>query len=149
RQKEASGNESIRLEPQRVDTTEGVDQAFLSRWLETIFDVQRKESELDADGPAQHRGRGVSGGDNRGAGANGKVTVRLGKGARTTAITIDEEWAKQTRVSQLCDAIQEAHDNAYATFQEPVFEPGEYGRLGIEMATLDEEMRVRAENMAS
>jgi len=149
RQKEASGNESIRLEPQRVDTTEGVDQAFLSRWLETIFDVQRKESELDADGPAQHRGRWVSGGDNRGSGANGKVTVRLGKGARTTAITIDEEWAKQTRVSQLCDAIQEAHDNAYATFQEPVFEPGEYGRLGIEMATLDEEMRVRAENMAS
>lgn len=150
RQKEASGNGSIGLDSQLVDTTEPVDQTFLARWFDTILETQRQEAKLDADGGVEkHGGKWVQSSDNRGSAAQGKVTVRLGKGARTTAITIDEEWARKTRVSELCDAIQEAHDDAYARFEEPVYQPGEYGRLGIEMATLDEEMRVRAENLAS
>jgi|GEM_PF-7071181 len=145
RQKQATGT-PVAVQAERVDTSEPVDQAFLSRWLESLFVVDEKERKLEEKDGGARPGRWVSP-PNTGTSANGRVTVHLGKGARTTEIKIDEDWAKSTRVSEICDAVQQAHDAAYAEFVEPEFAPGEYGELANELATLEEEMRVRMGNI--
>lgn len=145
-QLDGTGSDSM-VEPEEIVTSEPIDQAFLNRWLESLLRMSEDQEKLKQD-PEAAKGRWVYPSSNEGTSSNRMVTVKLGKNAHTTAVSIDDTWLKSARVSELCDAIQEAHDRAYAEFVEPIFEPGAYGKLAIEAATLEAESQVRARNRA-
>jgi len=68
--------------------------------------------------------------------ANQMVAVRLNLHGRTEKIAFSEQWLRQARVSEVCDAVLEAHRVAYAQFVPPVFEPGDRQRLADAYARL-------------
>jgi hypothetical protein len=68
--------------------------------------------------------------------ANQMVAVRLSVQGRTEKVAFSEPWLRQARVAEVCDAVLEAHRNAYAQFVPPVFEPGDRQRLADAYARL-------------
>ncbi|MFW6599405.1 hypothetical protein ACQBAU_11745 [Propionibacteriaceae bacterium Y2011] len=123
-----------------------IDQAFMNRWMETLFSVTEREKALDALPPEQVKhGRWV-GDPTVATSDNRMVTVTLGRMMKTLEVDIDEEWAQKANVSQICDAIQEAHNAAYAAYVEPEYEPGEYDELQNELIEVHAEMKARIAN---
>jgi len=68
--------------------------------------------------------------------ANHMVTVRLSIHGRTEKVAFSEQWLRQSRVAEVCDAVLEAHRAAYAQFVPPVFEPGDCQLLADRYARL-------------
>lgn len=68
--------------------------------------------------------------------ANQMVAVRLSIHGRTEKVAFSEQWLRQARVAEVCDAVLEAHRAAYAQFVPPVFEPGDRQRLADAYARL-------------
>ena len=68
--------------------------------------------------------------------ANHMVGVRLSSHGRTEKVAFSEQWLRQARVAEVCDAVLEAHRAAYAQFVPPVFEPGDRQRLAERYARL-------------
>jgi hypothetical protein len=64
------------------------------------------------------------------------VAVRLSLHGRTEKVAFSEQWLRQARVAEVCDAVLEAHRAAYARFVPPVFEPGDRQRLADRYARL-------------
>ena len=71
-----------------------------------------------------------------GLSANQMVAVRLSIHGRTEKVAFSEQWLRQARVAEVCDAVLEAHRAAYAQFVPPVFEPGDRQRLADAYARL-------------
>lgn len=97
----------------------------LSEFQEQSFEAAEEAARLDAlpadeVRPSRWQGTPVEGVSN-----NRMVTARLNLFGHTEQTLFDEEWLAQSRVSQLCEAVMEAHQDAYSRFQPPVFEPGE------------------------
>jgi hypothetical protein len=67
---------------------------------------------------------------------NQMVAVRLSIHGRTEKVAFAEQWLRQARVAEVCDAVLEAHRAAYARFVPPVFEPGDRQRLADAYARL-------------
>ena len=67
---------------------------------------------------------------------NQMVVVRLSIHGRTEKVAFSEQWLRQARVAEVCDAVLEAHRAAYAQFVPPVFEPGDRQRLADRYARL-------------
>jgi hypothetical protein len=68
--------------------------------------------------------------------ANQMVAVRLSIHGRTEKVAFSDQWLRQARVAEVCDAVLEAHRDAYAQFVPPVFEPGDRQRLADAYARL-------------
>lgn len=94
-----------------------------------------ESARLDADPssvtPARWEGQGAEGQSN-----NRKVTVRLNRHGHTEKVIFDEHWLSGSRVSQVRDAVWQAHEAAYAAFVPPVFVLGDRERLARELGRL-------------
>lgn len=71
---------------------------------------------------------------------NALVTVRLAVDASTRSVHFDEGWLAQARVGDICDAVLQAHRQAYARWQPPRTDPGSYGRIARETAALSRDL---------
>jgi hypothetical protein len=67
---------------------------------------------------------------------NQMVAVRLSLHGRTEKVAFSEQWLRQARVAEVCDAVLEAHRAAYALFVPPAFERGDRQRLADAYARL-------------
>lgn len=74
-----------------------------------------------------------------GLSSNQMVAVLLSIHGRTERIAFSEQWLRQARVAEVCEAVMEAHRSAYAQFVPPVFEPGDRQRLADRFGTLQEQ----------
>ncbi len=71
--------------------------------------------------------------------SNQMVAVRLSLHGHTEKVTFSEQWLRQARVAEVCDAVIETHRAAYAELVPPVFEPGDRQRLADHYARLQQQ----------
>jgi hypothetical protein len=74
-----------------------------------------------------------------GLSTNQMVAVLLSIHGRTERIAFSEQWLRQARVAEVCEAVMEAHRSAYAQFVPPVFQPGDRQRLADRFGRLQEQ----------
>lgn len=67
-----------------------------------------------------------------GSSQNRMVQVTLDIHGHTRQVQFNEGWLLQSRVSEVCDAVMQAHQQAYADYQPPTYEQGDRMRLAIE-----------------
>lgn len=68
--------------------------------------------------------------------ANQKVMVALDENRRPSALQIEDRWLASARTEKIIDSVREAFGAAYAQWQEPVVEPGEYEEISARFEDL-------------
>ncbi len=74
-----------------------------------------------------------------GASDNRMVQVTLDRYGHTRQVQFNEPWLMQSRVSEVCECVMQAHRQAYAAYQPPTFEPGEHAELALEAQRLSQQ----------
>lgn len=70
---------------------------------------------------------------------NRMVQVTLDIHGLTQQVVFNEPWLLQSRVSEVRDAVLQAHEAAYAAFVPPTFQPGEHSRLADDAGRLTQQ----------
>lgn len=115
------GNEPERVPPMSWEA--------LAELQQQSFEISEESDRLDALPPDQVEQSRWVGETVEGVSSNRMVTARLSLFGLTEQVTFDQAWLQQSRVSQLCESVMEAHRDAYARFREPVFQPGDRDKL--------------------
>lgn len=148
-QKRTGGRHTLQFAPGAQQTNERIDQAFLDNWFSTLLETRDRIARLDSDPDASRAAQGRWIGEPTvGRNRSGTVEVTLGRGALTQRVSLDQDWLKTTRVSEICDAVQQAHDAAYENFVEPQYEPGEYDQIVDRLSGFQSEVLGRVQNHA-
>ncbi len=101
--------------------------------------LDQEAARLDALPPDQVVPNRWQGNQVEGLSANQMVAVLLSIHGRTERVVFSEQWLRQARVSEVCEAVMEAHRQAYARFVPPVFEAGDHQRLADRYARLQDQ----------
>lgn len=101
--------------------------------------LDQEAARLDALPPEQVVPNRWLGSQVEGLSANQMVAVLLSIHGRTERVVFSEQWLRQARVSEVCEAVMEAHRQAYARFVPPVFEAGDHQRLADAYARLQDQ----------
>lgn len=105
----------------------------LAELQQQSFELAEESARLDALPESEVRPSRWEGAAVVGTSENQLVTVRLTLFGYTERVVFDDAWLAQSRVSQICDAVMEAHQDAYSRFVPPVYEPGEREELAFRM----------------
>ena len=105
--------------------------AIQEQTQEVVEEAAKLDANPDSVTPARWEGKPAEG-----YSRNRKVQVRLTVHGQTEKVTFDEQWLSESRVSQVRDAVREAHEDAYAAFVAPVFVPGDRERLACQLNLL-------------
>ncbi len=132
------GDESTALMPADADAGSKPEPVEPLSW-DSVFDalrradeIQAKYAELDAKPQDEVRQSRWTGSEAVGVSDNRMVQVTLDLHGMTRQVQFQETWLQQSRVSEICDAVMQAHRAAYAAHQPPTLEHGDYMVLAIE-----------------
>lgn len=101
----------------------------LAELQQQSFEIAEDEKRLGALPEAEIRPNRWVGTPVHGVSENQMVTVSLDVFGATERVRFDGLWVAQSRVSQVCDGVMEAHLDAYSRFRPPVYEYGDRERL--------------------
>lgn len=113
-------------EPERVPP---LSWEALAELQQQSFEIAEESARLDALPPDQVQENRWEGTKVEGVSSNRMVRARLNIFGLTEQVTFDSAWLNQSRVSQVCESVMEAHRDAYARYREPVFQPGDREQL--------------------
>ncbi len=121
------GDSTIDDEPVEALSWDAV-AAALSR----VDELRSRMAELDAKPADQIEPSRYVGAEAVGLSDNRMVEVTLDLHGATRRITFNDPWLNQSRVTEVCDAVMQAHRAAYAAYQPPTFEIGDEMKLALE-----------------
>ncbi len=110
--------------------------------LATLREVDRlnaKVEELNARPPDEVEQHRWVGDESVGVSDNRMVSVTLDLYGHTRKVDFNEHWLHQSRVSEVCDAVMQAHRQAYSLWQPPTFVPGEHAAVAREAHRLTQQ----------
>lgn len=117
---------SVPPEPRTVPT---LSWEALAELQEQSFEIAEEEKRLGGLSEDEIRPNRWVGTPVQGVSENQMVTVSLDIFGLTEHVRFDDLWVAQSRVSQVCDGVMEAHQDAYSRFRPPVYEYGDRERL--------------------
>ncbi len=109
-------------------------QEIHDRTTNVLEKAARLDHGPEAPEPARWEGRGADG-----TSRNHMVQVYLSVHGSTESVWLDDGWLADAKVAEICDAVQEAHQDAYASFVPPTYVPGDHERLAVELEALQQE----------
>ncbi len=115
--------------PEVESTSEELSWDSLDDLLELSFQLDDEARRLDRLPEEQVKQSTWVGTPAEGHSENGMVTVRLTLSGVTERVEFNRKWLDGTRVSELMDAVVQAHEQAYAAYVPPTFAPGDRARL--------------------
>lgn len=104
------------------------------RLLERIEELVERSVELQNRPAEQIRWADFQGTAVSASSAHGHVSVTLSLAGLTDSVEFDKAWLRQARMGEIAEAVQNAHERAYARYEPPVFIPGEHEELARDLA---------------
>lgn len=123
------GTGTPRVAEREPDRVPPLSWESLAELQQQSFEIAEESARLDDLPPAQVQPSRWEGALVEGTSSNRMVKARLSLFGLTEQVTFDPAWLRDSRVSQVCESVMEAHRDAYANFREPVFQPGDRERL--------------------
>lgn len=125
------------LQPPALEECEGDpsltwdDYPQIEEKIQSLLDKAVKLTQRD---PEDIRWADFSGEQVSATSAHGNVTVTLSLAGLTDSVRFDKAWLAKARMNDINEAVQSAHEKAYAKYVPPTFVPGDHEELAQELA---------------